>query len=88
VILSNIRVADQRVGDIRAQKAALNVGKRRLAALLDRYGDGTVEDAIAELRSRAERQMRALIAPIPDGTYEGEAVVDSDGVVDEPLSSA
>jgi N-methylhydantoinase B len=32
--------------------------------------------------------MRALIAPIPDGTYEGEAVVDSDGVVDEPLSSA
>ena len=85
VILSNIRVADQRVGDIRAQKAALNVGKRRLAALLDRYGDGTVEEAVAELRARAERQMRALIAPIPDGNYEGEAVVDSDGVVDEPL---
>ncbi|HEX8374548.1 MAG TPA: hydantoinase B/oxoprolinase family protein, partial [Geminicoccaceae bacterium] len=85
VILSNIRVADQRVGDIRAQKAALNVGKRRLTALLDRYGDNTVNDAIAELRARAERQMRALIAPIPDGIYEGEAVVDSDGVVDQPL---
>jgi N-methylhydantoinase B len=85
VILSNIRVADQRVGDVRAQKAALNVGKRRLAGLLERYGASTVEAAIAELRSRAERRMRALIAPIPDGTYEGEAVVDSDGVVDEPL---
>jgi N-methylhydantoinase B len=85
VILSNIRVADQRVGDVRAQKAALNVGKRRLGALLDRYGAATVEAAIAELRARAERRMRALIAPIPDGAYEGEAVVDSDGVVDEPL---
>lgn len=85
VILSNIRVADQRLGDIRAQKAALNVGKRRLADLLDRYGDGVVQEAIAELRARAERRMRALIAPIADGTYEGGAVVDSDGVVDEPL---
>ena len=30
--------------------------------------------------------MRALIAPIPDGTYTGEAYVDSDGVVNEPLT--
>src|SRR3546814_7343273 len=29
--------------------------------------------------------MRARIATIPDGVYEGSAVVDSDGVVDEPL---
>jgi N-methylhydantoinase B len=85
VILANIRVPEQRVGDIRAQKAALNVGKRRLSALLERYGAPTIEAAIAELRARAERQMRKLIEPIPDGTYEGTAVVDSDGVVDEPL---
>ena len=32
--------------------------------------------------------MRAKIAPIPDGVYEGEAFVDSDGVVDEPLRIA
>jgi len=67
VILSNIRVADQRVGDVRAQKAALNVGKRRLAGLLDRYGAAAVEAAIAELRACAERRMRALITPSPDG---------------------
>jgi N-methylhydantoinase B len=29
--------------------------------------------------------MRAKIARIPEGTYEGHAIVDSDGVVDEPL---
>ena len=32
--------------------------------------------------------MREKIATIPDGVYEGEAFVDSDGVVDEPLKIA
>ena len=88
IILSNIRIADQRIGDIKAQAAALVVGERRLTAMLDRYGDDTVDEAIAELRSRACAQMRAKIATIPDGTYHGEAFVDSDGVVDEPLRIA
>ena len=88
IILSNIRIADQRIGDIQAQAAALTVGERRLTVLLDRYGKDTVEEAIVELRARAERQMRAKIAQIPDGVYLGEAFVDSDGVVDEPLRIA
>lgn len=86
IILSNIRIADQRIGDIKAQAAALTVGERRLTALLDRYGAGTVETGIEELRTRAERQMRSRIATIPDGEYHGQAFVDSDGVVNEPLT--
>ena len=85
IILSNIRIADQRIGDIKAQAAALAIGEKRLTALLDRYGVGTVEEAIAELRVRAARQMRAKIARIPEGAYHGHSIVDSDGVVDEPL---
>jgi N-methylhydantoinase B len=85
IITSNIRVADQRIGDIRAQAAALQVGQDRLFEMLDRYGDDTVTNAIAELRSRAAAQMRAKIATIEDGTYQGVAYVDSDGVVDQPL---
>jgi len=85
IILSNIRVAGETVGDIKAQAAALRVGERRLTALLDRYGRDTVEAAIVEMRARAEQQMRARIATIPDGDYHGVAWVDSDGVVDEPL---
>jgi len=88
IVLSNIRIADQRIGDIKAQAAALNVGERRLTELLDRYGRDTVDDAILELRGRAEQQMRAKIAQIPDGVYEGSAFVDSDGVIDEPLEIA
>ena len=85
IILSNIRVADQRIGDIKAQAAALAIGEKRLTALIDRYSAATVDEAIAELKVRAQAQMRARIASIPDGVYEGKAYVDSDGVVDEPL---
>ncbi|MBU0584320.1 MAG: hydantoinase B/oxoprolinase family protein [Alphaproteobacteria bacterium] len=88
IITSNIRVADQRIGDIRAQAAALHVGQDRLFAILDRYGDETVVAAIAELRRRAAEQMRANIAAMPDGIYRSKAFVDSDGVVDEPLTIA
>ena len=88
IITSNIRVADQRIGDIRAQAAALTVGQDRLFAILDRYGDDTVTTAIAELRARAADQMRTHIAAIPDGTYRSQAFVDSDGVVDRPLTIA
>jgi N-methylhydantoinase B len=85
IIQSNIRIADQRIGDIKAQAAALSIGEKRLTALLDRYGEAVVEAAIAELERRAEQQMRTKIAAIPDGVYAGCSIVDSDGVEDRPL---
>lgn len=85
IICSNIRVADQRIGDVKAQAAALMVGEVRLGELLDRYGDDTVAEAIGELSARAATQMRAFIANVPEGRHEGVAIIDSDGVVNEPL---
>jgi len=85
IICSNIRVADQRIGDVKAQAAALKVGEMRLNELLDRYGDETVRAAIEELKRRAAEQMRSYVAEIPDGEYCAKAYVDSDGVVNEPL---
>ena len=58
IICSNIRVADQRIGDVKAQAAALRVGADRLDILLDRYGDATVNAAISELHARSSLQMR------------------------------
>ena len=86
IICSNIRVADQRIGDVNAQAAALIVGEERLGALMDRYGDAVVTEAIAELRRRAAQQMRAFIAEIPQGECTSVAWVDSDGVVNAPLA--
>jgi N-methylhydantoinase B len=86
IILANIRVPEERIGDIKAQVAGLTVGEKRLTALIDRYGEATVSACIAELRRRSEQMMRAHIAKIPDGIYGGEAFVDSDGVDPDPLA--
>ena len=50
IFLSNMRIADQRIGDIKAQSAALFVGERRLTALLDKYGVGTISVGDEDLR--------------------------------------
>ena len=88
ILNSNMRIAEQRIGDIKAQAAALKVGERRLTELMDRYGRDVVTEATAEIRRRAARVMRTHIAAIPDGVYRSEAFVDSDGVVNEPLKIA
>jgi len=87
-VLNNIRVPEERIGDIKAQVGALTVGERRLTALLDRYGADVVEQAIAELKARSEQQMRAYIESVPDGTYSFSSFIDSDGIVDVPLEIA
>jgi N-methylhydantoinase B len=86
IVLANIRVPEERIGDIKAQVAALTVGEKRLTTLLDRYGEETVSACIAELRRRSEQMMRGHITKIPDGVYTGEAFVDSDGVDPDPLA--
>jgi N-methylhydantoinase B len=55
IITSNIRIADQRIGDIRAQAAALKVGERRLTELIDRYGKGVVAKPRSGRCARARR---------------------------------
>jgi len=85
IVLNNVRVAEERIGDIRAQLGALSVGEKRLTQLLDRYGVETVDAAITELKAGSERLMRAHIDSIPNGTYSATAIVDSDGIVDRRL---
>jgi N-methylhydantoinase B len=88
IICSNIRVSEQRIGDVKAQASALLVGAERLVGLMDRYGDATVGEAIAEMRKLAARQMRAVLAGMPEAPITARAIVDSDGVVNEPLTIA
>ncbi len=88
MICANIRVSEQRIGDVQAQAGALLVGAERLTGLLNRYGDAVVAEAIATMRALAARQMRAMIGSIPHGAFTAKAFVDSDGVVNEPLTIA
>jgi N-methylhydantoinase B len=88
LLFANMRVPEERRGDLKAQFAALNVGEERLTSLLDKYGLEEVRAYMHELNSRSEEQMRANIAAIPDGEYSFETCLDSDGIVHEPIKVA
>ncbi len=88
ILMSNIRVPDERYGDLQAQVSALHVGETRLTEILDKYGKELVWACIEELRVRADRQMRAYVREIPDGCYAYEDYLDSDGIEDAPLKIA
>lgn len=88
IIMANTRLPGSAHGDLQGQINALNLGVRRLGLLLDDYGDDTVAEALAELRTRAARLMRSHIAELPDGTYGSEDFLDNDGNTDAPLRIA
>ncbi|MEM1316492.1 MAG: hydantoinase B/oxoprolinase family protein, partial [Pseudomonadota bacterium] len=54
-------------------------------ALAQRFGRETLEAAMTEMLDYSERRMRAAVARLPDGRYEGEAAMDDDGIGDEPV---
>ncbi len=88
IMQANSRQPGSLYGDLNGQINALELGEKRLSALLDEYGDATVSEALVELQARATRLMRANISELPDGTYSCDDWLDNDGIVDEPLKIA
>lgn len=85
ILRANTRLPDSLYGDMNGQVNALDLGAKRLHALLDEYGDGTVAEALAELKKRAAIQFRSLLRELPDGRYAAEDFLDNDGIRDEAL---
>jgi N-methylhydantoinase B len=79
MLTSNIRVPDMVWGDIMAQVAAGQTGKRKLLELFEEYGD-TLSNYFQELLNRAEIMTRQKIEEIPDGVYQFEDYLDNDGI--------
>ena len=76
----NVRLPHITLGDLRAQLAALHVGKDRLSALFDEHGVTSFNGYMVELLDRAERLTRQAIARIKPGTYTFEDYLDDDGI--------
>ena len=85
ILSANSRLPLSLYGDLNGQINALDLGEKRLHALIDDYGDATVATCLGELKARAAQMMRAQIAALPDGTVSAEDFLDNDGIVDEPL---
>ena len=78
-ILQNVRTRKETRGDLMAQIAANNVGMKRFAEVLGRYGKSATLTYMRELLDYAERSMRSGIRRIPQGTYAFEDYVEGDG---------
>jgi N-methylhydantoinase B len=85
IIENNTRQPVELMGDIAAQLAGCLMGRDLVAALVEKYGVGTFERAVALILDQSEAAARALIRSMPDGTYSHETFLDNDRASDQPL---
>ncbi len=88
ILSANSRLPMSLYGDLNGQINALELGEKRIGALLDEYGEATATECLALLQSRAATMMRSQIAELPSGTVSAEDWLDNDGITDEPLKIA
>lgn len=82
---ANVRQPAQTGGDLRAQAAALEIGRAGILELVERYGADTLADCLKDAIDSSETRMRAKLRELPEGTYQGTYYVDDDGVTDERI---
>jgi N-methylhydantoinase B len=70
---------DERLGDLRAQVAANELGARRLAELALKRGVARLRSEGGELLDYAERRVRAAIQTLPRGTWVAQDFLESAG---------
>jgi N-methylhydantoinase B len=85
LVLRNVRVAEERAGDIRAHVAACKTAERRCTELLDRYGLEVIQQACQGILDASENYMRSVFRRLPKLTASYEDYLDSDGVRDLSL---
>jgi N-methylhydantoinase B len=88
IIKANTRTPKERVGDIRAQIAANNLGAMRMAELIQKYSAETYTEFAKSIIDYSEKRMRHAIAQMPDGTYTAEDFLDDDGITDQAVKIA
>jgi len=69
LLMANMRVPEEREGDLNASLGACRVAENRIRKLIARYGWDTVQAAIRINLDRTEARLRAKIAALPDGDY-------------------
>lgn len=85
LILANVRTPDERMGDLKAQRAACAAGRDGWVALLRREGVARMAEACDALLDYTERRARARIAQL--GAVSGRAfdALEGDGVTDDDV---
>jgi N-methylhydantoinase B len=80
LLMANVRVERERRADFEAQIGSLKTGAGRLLEIVRRAGAAEATEYAGHLIDYSARMMRATVAAIPEGVYEAEDALDSDGV--------
>ena len=84
LLMSNVRVRAERLGDFHSGLAACRTAERRVRELVDRYGIDLLLTAVQRNLERSEARMRQQIERLPDGEVYYEDYLetfDDDGLV-------
>ena len=88
LISANVRLPEEREGDLTAQLGAIRTGQARLLEIVERYGFKEADLYASHLVNYTARMMRRVIGELPDGSYEAEDYLDDDGYSNEPVRIA
>ena len=85
LLINNMRISHERRGDFNTMLGTSRKAAEQIERLFKRFGGTAFLDAVEELIARSEAVARQRIAMIPDGSYQAEGYLDSDGHNPEPL---
>jgi len=88
LISANVRIPEEREGDLTAQLGAIATGQQRLLEIVERYGFKEADQYASHLINYTGEMMRRVIRDLPDGAYEAEDFLDDDGYTDNPVRIA
>ena len=88
LISANVRLPEEREGDLTAQLGAIATGQTRLIEIVERYGFKEADLYASHLINYTAEMMRRVIRQLPDGSYEAEDYLDDDGYSDDPIRIA
>ena len=80
LIKLNVRLPEIFMGDINAQIAACNVGRRRLIELCQKYDSHFILQIFENLLDRSEQMTREALKKFPSGKYQYTDYLDNDGI--------
>ena len=79
LLLSNMRVRDERLGDFNSGMAACKTAERRLRELISRHGLDPLLASVNLNLKRSEKRMREKISSLPDGDVYYEDYLETFG---------
>jgi len=85
IVRTNVREADQVVGDIHGLAACNETGRRRLLEMLDEFDLSDINDLAAFVFDRTNQATMTALGPVAKGTYRNEMQVDG---YDDPVTLA